>query len=50
MQNTYAADIKVGSSGIDRVTIQAKDLYHARIMLESQYGRGNVMNLHQRSN
>lgn len=46
MQNTYSAVIKVGS-GHQKVTIQAKDLYTAKIMLESMYGRGNVMNVHQ---
>lgn len=48
MQNTYHATIKVGSSGLEQVTIEARDLYHARIMLETKYGRGNVMNLHQK--
>ena len=48
MQNTYHATIKVGSSGYEQVTVDAKDLYHARIMLESKYGKGNVMNVHQK--
>lgn len=47
MQNTYHATIKVGS-GYEQVTQDAKDLYHARIMLESKYGKGNVMNVHQK--
>lgn len=46
MQNTYSAVIKVGS-GFEKVTIQAKDNYTARKMLESMYGQGNVMNVHQ---
>jgi hypothetical protein len=48
MQNTYEATIKLGHAR-ETVTVQARDLYHARLMLEAQYGRGNVMNLHQRS-
>lgn len=46
MQNTYSAVIKVGS-GQQKVEIQAKDLYTAKRMLESMYGQGNVMNVHQ---
>lgn len=49
MNNTYEATIKIGSSGLQKVTIQAKDLYTAKIMLESQYGQGRVMNVHQKS-
>lgn len=48
MQNTYHATIKVGSSGLEQVTQEAKDLYHAKLMLESKYGKGNVMNVHQK--
>lgn len=48
MQNTYKAIIKLGHAR-QEVTVQARDLYHARLMLEAQYGQGNVLNLHQRS-
>lgn len=44
--NTYQATIKVGS-GLQKVTVQASSLNHARQLLEMQYGRSNVMNLHQ---
>lgn len=47
MQNTYAATIKVGTSGLEKVTIKASNGSHAKQMLESQYGHGNVMNVHQ---
>jgi hypothetical protein len=46
MTNTYRATIKVGS-GLTPVSIQADSLSHARVLLESMYGRGNVINLHQ---
>lgn len=46
MNNTYSAVIKVGS-GQQKVTIQAKDLYTAKSMLNSMYGIGNVINVHQ---
>ena len=48
MQNTYEATIKVGSSGLEKVTVQATSLNHARQLLELQYGGNRVMNLHQR--
>ena len=44
--NTYQATIKVGS-GLTKVTVQADNLSHARVLLERQYGSSNVMNVHQ---
>jgi len=44
--NLYEAQIKVGF-GLVRVTVRSDNTYHARIMLERQYGSGNVINLHQ---
>ena len=44
--NSYQATIKVGS-GLTKVTVQADNLSHARVLLERQYGSGNVINLHQ---
>jgi hypothetical protein len=46
VQNKYEATIRVGS-GHEKVTVQAKDLYHAKMMLENLYGRNNFMNVHQ---
>ena len=46
MNNTYSAQIKVGS-GLVKVTVQSDNTYHARIMLERQYGSGSVINLSQ---
>ncbi len=39
----YQAMVKLGSSGSSRqrVYVQANDMYHARLMLEALYGRGN---------
>lgn len=48
MQNTYEATIKLGSSGLQQVTVQASSLSYARQLLELQYGRDRIMNLHQR--
>ena len=47
MNNTYIGQIHVGS-GLQTVTIQAKDLYTARKLLEAMYGT-TVINLHQPS-
>ena len=46
--NTYEATIRVGSGGLVRVTVQADNTDHARQLLEIQYGRGRILNLHQR--
>lgn len=45
--NTYAATIKLGPSGLQKVTIQANNWNHAKLLLEAQYGRDRVMNVHQ---
>ncbi len=45
--NTYEATIKLGSSGLQKVTIQANNWNHAKLLLEAQYGRDRVMNVHQ---
>lgn len=49
MQNTYKATIRLGSSGLQEVTVQASSLSYARQLLELQYGKGRVLNLHQRA-
>lgn len=48
MSNTYEATIKIGSSGLQKVRIEAKDWNYAKQMLESQYGKGRVMDVHQK--
>jgi len=45
----YQATIKLPSGGQQTVTTQSDNDNHARQMLEMQYGKGNVMNLHQKS-
>ncbi len=47
--NTYEATIRLPGGGQTRVTVQSDNTNHARQQLEMQYGRGNVMNLHQTS-
>jgi len=44
--NMYEATIRMGS-GLIKVTIRSDNTNHARLLLEQQYGRGAVMNLHQ---
>lgn len=46
-KNTYEATIKLGSSGLQKVTVQADNWHHAKLLLEAQYGKDNVMNVHQ---
>jgi hypothetical protein len=46
--NSYSATIRLPAGGLQTVTVQADNLDHARQLLELQYGRGRVMNLHQR--
>lgn len=43
---TYAATIYLRGAGTQRVLVQADDGNRARLMLEAQYGRGNVTNIH----
>lgn len=45
MDNTYIGQIYVGS-GLQAVTIRAKDLYTARRLLEAMY-KTSILNLHQ---
>lgn len=49
MTNTYEATIRLPSGGQEKVTIEARNLNHARQLLEMKFGAGRVMNLHQRS-
>lgn len=48
VQNTYEATIKIGSSGLEKVTVQASSWNHACQILHRLYGRENVMNVHQK--
>lgn len=49
MRNTYQATIRLPLGGLAKVQIEATCLCHARQLLELQYGKGRVMDLHQRS-
>ena len=42
------AEILASPGGVAKVMVQASNSSHARQILELQYGRGRVMNLHQR--
>jgi hypothetical protein len=46
--NTYEATVKLPQGGMAKVMVQASSTNHARQLLELQYGRGRVFNLHQR--
>ena len=46
--NTYEATVKLPQGGMAKVMVQAYSTNHARQLLELQYGRGRVLNLHQR--
>ena len=46
--NTFEATIKLPSGGLQKVAIQSDNGSHAKQLLEMQYGKGNVINLHQR--
>ena len=46
--NTYEATVKLPEGGLAKVMVQASNPSHARQILELQYGRGRLMNLHQR--
>ena len=45
--STFQATIKVSTSGLQKVTIEANNLYYAKEMLYKLYGRDNVMNVSQ---
>ena len=47
--NTYEATIRLGSSGLQKVTVQANNWDHAKQLLEAQFGRDRVINVHQKS-
>ncbi len=49
MRNTYQATIRLPSGGLAKVSVEATSLNHARQLLELQYGRGRVFDLHQHS-
>jgi hypothetical protein len=46
MTKTFGATIKLPGVGQQHVLIRANDLWKAKAMLEAQYGRGNVLNVH----
>ena len=49
MKNTYEATITLPRGGYEKVCVEATSWNHARQMLELLYGKGRVMNVHQRS-
>ena len=46
--NTYEATVKLPQGGMAKVMVQATSTNHAKQLLELQYGKGRVINLHQR--
>ena len=46
--NTYEATVKLPQGGMAKVIVQATSTNHAKQLLELQYGKGRVINLHQR--
>lgn len=46
MDNTYVGQIRISTSGLQTVTVRAKDIYTARKMLEAMY-KTEILNLHQ---
>ena len=50
--HTYQATVRVRSAGgasmLVRTTVQASDAYRAKLLLEGQYGEGNVISTPQR--
>lgn len=44
---TYQALIKIGTSGLQKVTIEANNLNHAKDLLYKLYGKANVQNVSQ---
>lgn len=46
--NTYEATVKLPQGGMAKVVVQATSTNHAKQLLELQYGKGRVINLHQR--
>ena len=45
----FQATIKISTSGLQKVEIEAKNLYYAQQMLYRLYGKENVMNVCQKS-
>jgi hypothetical protein len=46
--NTYEASVKLPEGGVAKVMVHATSINHARQLLDLQYGKGRVINLHQR--
>lgn len=42
---TYTANIKLPNGSVQKVRVQADNSDKARLMLEAQYGKGNVSNV-----
>ena len=47
--NIFEATIKLPGGGFQKVIVRSDNGSHARQLLELQYGKGNVINLHQKS-
>ena len=46
--NSYEATVKLPQGGMAKVIVNANSTNHAKQLLELQYGKGRVINLHQR--
>jgi hypothetical protein len=46
---TFQATLKISTSGLQKITIEANNYNHALAMLYSLYGKQNVMNVSQLS-
>lgn len=42
----YGATVRLPCVGFQHVPVQADDIFRARAMLERQFARGNVTNVH----
>ena len=42
-KNTFVARIRLANSSVQKITVEADDVIKARLMLEAQYGKGNVI-------
>lgn len=39
----FVAQVRLANSSVQKLTIEADDVIKARLMLEAQYGKGNVI-------
>ena len=41
--DTFVARVRLPNSAVQKITVKADDVIKARLMLEAQYGKGNVI-------